>query len=294
MSYKDFYLLTESWLTYCYLVEKWLENFEKWSNFKGIIIGEKSPSESIIQERKLFHHKYSGQKKLTNNMEKKLKQLYPNFDNTEKGMISLFGIPKYSITDYHNTFFLDGGVNGEYAKQWLTKICKNTSPFFFIGIGHILKSWWIELSNSQVINVHSAVLPYGRGIYSIENIAALQNIQKFRQVVGSTVHYIDVGVDTGSIIRSQRITDPFQFNSIWELKGYTYMTGFNLQIDVAKDIVGNKETIPVGISQNPSLISRNFKIKDFTPNKQKQAEEGYLWMKSKSELGNIWLPETSN
>lgn len=283
---KDFYLITESWLTYCYLIESWIENFETYPNFKGIIVAEKSPSKATIQDIKLFHKKYAGQKKINDNLEQSLRKFYPNFDASERAMISLFGIPKYSITDYHKTFFFDGGINGEYAKQWLSKTCKNSSPFFFLGIGKILKPWWIDLSNSQVINVHSAVLPYGRGIYSLENIAALRDIQKFRQVVGTTVHYIDRDIDTGSIIRSQRIIDPFRFNSIWELKGYTYMTGFNLHVDVARDIVSNNETIPVGIVQNPSLRGRNFKIKDFTLDKQKQAEQGYLAMKLQSKSHN--------
>jgi phosphoribosylglycinamide formyltransferase-1 len=277
---KDFYLVIESsWFTYCYLVEKWIESFEKEPSFKGILATEKAQPEVIRLEMQSFHREYAGRKQLNDDMEKSLKKLYPGFGETEKAMIRLFGIPKYSTTHYAKTSFLSD-VNGEHARQWLTTVCKKDSPpYFFIGIGKILKSWWIEISDSQIINAHSAVLPYARGIYSIENIAATKDIKKFRQSVGATVHYVDAGVDTGSIIRAKRIINPFSFNSIWELKGYTYMTGFKLLADVAKDIISNQETIPVGISHDPNLRGPNFKQADFTLHKHKQAEEGYLSMK---------------
>ena len=162
--------------------------------------------------------------------------------------------------------------------------CENDFPaHFFIGIGQILKSWWIEISKSQIINAHSAILPYARGIYSIENIAAIKDVQKFKQSVGTTVHYIDAGIDTGSIIRAKKVIDPFCFNSIWELKGYVYMAGFNLLADVAKDIISDEKMIPVGIVSDLNLRGPNFKTKDFTLHKRKQAEEGYLSMKLQND-----------
>ncbi len=278
---KEFYLVIESsWFTYCYLVETWIESFGKWSNFNGIVAIEKPGSEMIHRERQAFHREYAGRKQLNDDMKKNLQKLYPGFDETEKAMIRLFGIPKYSTTSYKTVFLAD--VNGEYTKQWLTAACKSksdTSPYFFIGLGQILKPWWIEISKSKIINAHSAILPYARGVYSIENIAATKDIQTFRQSVGATVHYVDAGVDTGSIIRAKRVIDPFLFDSIWELKGYIYMTGFNLLTEVAQDIISSKETIPVGVVHDPNLRGPNFKQKDFTSHKRNQAEEGYLSMK---------------
>lgn len=280
----DFYLLTESYLIYCYLVEKWIEAFGECPNFKGILLAEKPPSEMILRERRLFHQKYAGQKYLNGDMDRLLQKLYPAMDESEKAMISLFGVPKYSTIDYAKTIFLGSDINGEYAKQWLTAACQNTPPpFFFIGVSQILKPWWMEISKSQVINVHSAVLPYARGMFSIENIAAVEDIEKFRQSVGTTVHYVDEDIDTGAIIRAKRVVDPFRFNSIWELKGYLFMTGFQLQLDVAQDIISSEDTIPVAVVHDPNLRGPNFKRKDFTLDKRKQAEEGYLSMKLKMQ-----------
>lgn len=244
---QDFYLLTDSSLACCYLVSKWIENLGELPNFKGILVREDRLSDKIQQDRNLFHTKYAEKKYITDEMNKKILELYPDFDEIEKAMIGLFGIPQYSAFQYDKTVFMGSDLNGKYAKNWLSDTCKYSRSWVFTSIYKILKPWWIEIAKSQILNVHSAVLPYARGLHSIENIAALKDIDQMRKVTGSTIHYIDAGIDTGLIIRIERIVDPFRFNSIWELKGYVYMNGFNLYLKTVKDIISNNETIPVGI-----------------------------------------------
>ena len=143
---QEFYLVIESsWFTYCYLVEKWIEIFGECPSFKGILVIEEQPSALSLGDMQWFHKEYAGKKYLSDDLEKRLQKLYPGFGETEKAMINLFGIPKYSTTNYAKTIFL-GDVNGEYARQWLTEACRNNSPpYFFLGIGKILKSLWIEI-----------------------------------------------------------------------------------------------------------------------------------------------------
>jgi phosphoribosylglycinamide formyltransferase-1 len=157
---------------------------------------------------------------------------------------------------------------------------KESPPMIFVCATQILKSWWIEMTQSQLFNCHTAVLPYARGMYAIENIAILQDINQFRRSAGTTIHYVDSGVDTGAIIKAQRIIDPFQFNSIWDLKAYTYVMEFDLYVKTAQEILFDSQTLPAGIYPNPELLGPNFRIKDFTPEKQTQAEQSYLLMKS--------------
>ncbi|NES66295.1 MAG: hypothetical protein F6K24_14025, partial [Okeania sp. SIO2D1] len=45
-------------------------------------------------------------------------------------------------------------------------------------------------------------------------------------------------------------------------------------------ILSNNETIPAGVVPDPKLLGPNFRLKNFTPEKQIQAENGYLWMKN--------------
>ena len=131
-----------------------------------------------------------------------------------------------------------------------------------------------------MFNCHTAVLPYARGMYAIENLAINKNINQFRQATGVTIHYVDEGVDTGSVIRTERIVDPFRFDSISDLKGYLYVTEFDLYVKTTQDILNNNETIPTGIAPDPKLLGPNFRIKNLTQEKQIQAENSYLWMKN--------------
>jgi len=278
---KDFYLLTETHWVYCYLTSKWIENFDGLPNFQGILVRENMPSKKILRQRESFHNKYAGQKQLTHEMEGILRELYPKLDEMEKALISLFGVPPYSTTQYSKTTFLTNNLNGVYAKNWLTKTCQNASSLFFVSVTQILKPWWIKMAKSHLLNCHPAVLPYARGRCCIEQIAIQKDINQFKKVTGATIHYIDEGVDTGPIIRAERIVNPFCFNSIWEVKGYTFVTGFDLYVKTAKDILSNTETLPAGIVPNPNLYGSQFLLKNFTPDKHKQAEEGYLSMKLK-------------
>lgn len=128
---KDFYLLIDTNILCCYLASKWIENFDGIPNFKGILVREDKPSDKILQQRKEFHAKYAGAK-LNDEISRELLSLYPDFDEIVEAAIRLFGIPKYSITDYHQTFFLDRNLNGESAKNWLKETCKSSQPYFFL------------------------------------------------------------------------------------------------------------------------------------------------------------------
>ncbi|MGD1700881.1 formyltransferase family protein [Dapis sp. BLCC M229] len=110
-------------------------------------------------------------------------------------------------------------MNGEYANNWLIEVAENSPVYIFVFVTQILKLWWLEITKHQMFNCHTAVLPYAQGMYAIENMAINKNINQFRQAAGVTIHYVDEGVDTGSIIRIERIVDLFRFNSIWDLRG---------------------------------------------------------------------------
>lgn len=280
MPQKNFYLLIDSSIICSYLVSKWIKFFENRPGFQGILVKEEVQPGEIIEARKFFHRKYAGQKHLTDEVYQAITDLYPELDPTEKAMIAQYGVSNYSTTEHPQTVFLGDNLNGEYARNWLMEAARDSPPLIFCCVSQILKSWWIELTKSQLFNSHTAVLPYARGLHSIENMAILKDINKFKQAAGITIHYIDEGVDTGSIIRAERIVDPFRFNSIWELKGYTYVKEFELYVQTAEEILGNNEIIPAGVPVDPKLLGPNFLAKNFTPEKQKQAEEAYLTMKN--------------
>jgi phosphoribosylglycinamide formyltransferase-1 len=200
---------------------------------------------------------------------------------TEQAMIRLFGVPAHSATSYPSTIFLGFDLNSLLAKQWLAEACSGSDlPFVFVFLDQLLDPWWIELTDSRIINGHSAVLPYARGMFAIENVAISQNIEAFKKAAGATVHYIDTGIDTGPIIRAERLVDPFRFRSLWEQKGHTFTAVFDLLIEVAKGMLDKPYAIPVGTSPDAKLRGPNFNSRDFTREARKKAEEGYLEMKT--------------
>jgi phosphoribosylglycinamide formyltransferase-1 len=276
---KEFYLLTDTSIICSYLVSKWIDHFEDFPHFRGILVKEEPPSTALLQKRKRFHAEHAGKKQLTAQMYKEITSLYPSIDETEHNMISLFGISRYSTTEYAKTFFLGNNVNETEVKNWLVERSPTSAPFIFTCVNQILKPWWIAISNGQLFNVHSAVLPYGPGVYAIENLAALRDIDTFTATVGFTIHYINEGIDSGPIIRAERIIRPFQFDSIWALKGFIYVTEFEAYVKTAREILSNEQTVPAGIKHDPSLRRPISLSKNFTPAKRKQAEDGYLAMK---------------
>lgn len=283
---RNFYLLSDSSIICSYLVSQWVDTFRNAPGFQGVLLKEEVQPESVIQARKAFHTQYAGHKKLTNEGERSLIDLYPNLDRTERAMIENYGVAPYPASGSPKTTFLGENVNGQPTKEWLKELVKDSPPFIFVCMTQILKHWWIEMTQSQIINIHSAVLPYDRGMYAIENMAIIGDINQFRKAAGITIHYLDNGVDTGNIILAQRIIDPFQFDSIWELKAYSYILEFNLYVKTAQEILFDPQTRPAGICQNPALQGPNFRIKDFTQEKQLQAEQGYLLMKNMAKQEN--------
>ena len=277
---RDFYLLVENTFESCYLTSRFIEQFKHSSHFLGVLIAEDKPAQDILQQRQLFHSEYGGQKDWNDEMEKRWLGLYQPLNEASRKMIKLYGVSKFAVTQHPNTIFLGDKVNGSFARYCVKEICRETTPWLVTYLPKILHSWWIEITKSQILNCHSAVLPYARGMHSIENVASKKNIEAFQQAAGITIHYIDAGIDTGSIIRAERVTDPFRFNSIWELKAYLYSIGVEWYIRTVNDILDSASTTPVGLKPSADLCGENYLRKHFTPAKRQQAEAGYLWMKS--------------
>ncbi len=279
----DFYLLLDTCLCCTYAVNIWLEEFQNNNHFKGVLLREDPPSDSLLQRRKDFHLRHANQTTVNASILSELRQLYPYIDEAEEAMIRLFGIPKYAISHAPNTFFLGKNINGKTAQDWVQQNIGDTQPMIFSHLGQIVKPWWIDVAGGYLFNVHSAVLPYARGIYAIENVAASQDLEFFKQSAGLSIHLIDAGVDTGAIVSALRVSRPLRFGSIWELKGYIYEAGYHAYLDIAKKMISQAPMLPVPILSNPESWGPNFKSKDFTEQQKRRAEEGYLAMKRKEQ-----------
>ena len=65
--------------------------------------------------------------------------------------------------------------------------------------GYILRPNFLELFPSGVINLHPAYLPYNRGAYP--NVWSIID----QTPAGTTLHYLDPGIDTGDIIAQREV-----------------------------------------------------------------------------------------
>lgn len=275
----QFFLLTETSFHACYLVTEWMQSFQHTPEFGGIVVREDNISEEIRSQRECFHQTFRGKRHFTDEMLQQMQAIYPHMSQTERAMVELFGIPAHSATFHPQTTFLGHNLNSLQAWQWLVKTCELTdNPFLFIFLDQLLQSWWIEQTGSQIINAHSAVLPYARGMHAIENIAALQDKVYFQKSVGATVHYIDTGIDTGPIIRVEKLKEPFHYRSIWEVKAHSLKLAFDLLIQTALNML-HEQSKPLSVSSAPAVQGPNFQSKHFTLEVQRKAEEGYLKMK---------------
>ncbi len=203
-------------------------------------------------------------------------------------MIRRYGLPRVPMSHHWDIVFLGTDVNGTKAPSHTSEIYCKTQPWLVTYPQRLLKPWWIEIAWSRVLNSHSAVLPYARGMYAIEDIAASQKIEAFRNAVGVTTQFIDDGIDTGPIVRAERLGEPFRLSCIRELKALLYRTGIESYISTVRRVVESRHTIPAGVYPGLDVQGPNYLKKRFTEEKERQAEAGYLWTRfqvSSRQLG---------
>lgn len=277
--------MTENSFDPTYLVSQWYTRFQGNPFFRGILIrDDKNDASQHSKER--FHQLHHNEKLLTSDSLQEIQTLYDGLSKTEEAMIGLFGIPALAQSSFQKSIFLGKNINSEKVKEWLQLECKNEGRIcIFVFLDKILSPWWIELTEGNIINAHSAVLPYARGMFAIENMASRGDIEEFKRVAGASVHYVDEGVDTGPIIRAVRIKDPFEFQSLSEVKAYSYKLAFDLLIQQASEMIENPQIQSVGIKAYPTPASPVFSRKDYTPLVEELAEKRFIEMKQDSVKG---------
>jgi phosphoribosylglycinamide formyltransferase-1 len=278
----NFFLLTENSFHPVYLVSQWYTKFQNNPFFKGILIRD-DRNEALQLSKEQFHHLHRNKKLLTSEFLDELQTLYGGVNKAEEAMIKLFGIPELAPNSFQKSNFLGKNINSEKVKRWLEIESKSEGGIcIFVFLDKILSPWWIELTKGNIINAHSAVLPYARGMFAIENIASRGDSKEFQRVAGASVHYVDEGVDTGPIIRAVRIKNPLEFQSLGEVKAYSYKLAFDLLIQQASEMSENFQIEPVGIKPDLISIGSVFSRKDYTSQVEKLAEKKFTEMKQDS------------
>jgi len=86
----------------------------------------------------------------------------------------------------------------EALARWLTE--QGVQLVVLAGYMHLLRPCFFELFGRRVVNTHSAPLPAFPGAHPIEDVLAAGIAE-----TAATVHWVDEGIDTGPVIRTERV-----------------------------------------------------------------------------------------
>ncbi|MCB0317407.1 MAG: hypothetical protein KDD56_01535 [Bdellovibrionales bacterium] len=261
------YFLTEFAFHPSFLVKNCLDTLGDLPEFGGILIRNPKKNSKLevvknFENNTRFYESYYG-----------------TLSSSELAMLDLYGDPDYYISPSSKVHFIERNLNSDQALSQVRDIIdirENEKVFILVFLDTILRESWIDFSKGNLVNAHSAVLPYARGMHAIEQVVANGKSDEIMKVSGATVHYIDSGVDTGPIIYAERILNPFQYKSIWHLKAACYMLSFKLLLKVANDLMSNPNTLPVGTIVASDILGPNYLKKDFSSDLQKTAENSFL------------------
>lgn len=78
----------------------------------------------------------------------------------------------------------------EHAARWI--VCA--------GYMHLLRPVFLDRFAERVVNVHPALLPAFPGAHAVEDALAARVTE-----TGATVHLVDEGIDTGPVLRQERV-----------------------------------------------------------------------------------------
>lgn len=279
----SFILLTEDTFHASYLLDKWSRMFGDVPMAFNVGVRAEPQPARLLTRREAFHHQHTGSKLLDKAAEQELVDLYPDMSETDLALISAFGIPGRPAA-WDSVVHLGRDINGPEAFSWLNSMTQGRAAVHaFVFLDRLLARWWMTKTDDRIYNAHSAVLPYARGMFAIEQVAATGNMEHFRNAAGATVHVVDEGVDTGPIVRRERLADPFGASSIWECKARSFILGFDLLLEVAKDAVGGR-VLPSRRPEPPeeAFGSPEFRRRDFGAERRAAAESGYLMMKARA------------
>lgn len=274
-----FVLVTEDTFHAGLLIDRWLDAFGGDPRFRAVAVRAEPPPDDVLAARAAIRSNRADRRDLGPGAANGLTAAYPGATETDFALAALSGVPEQFAVDDPRIVHIGRNVNSETARTWLTEAARGPGPLsVFVFLDRLLASWWMETAGSRVFNAHSAVLPYARGMFAIEQVAASGDADLFRKAAGATVHRVEEGVDTGRIVRAERLADPFAAETIWGCKARSLLLAFRLLVDVAGEVRDGLPLSPVDDAAEHRL-GPEFRRRDFTAEKREEAERGYRLMK---------------
>ncbi|MEQ2026603.1 formyltransferase family protein [Xenorhabdus szentirmaii] len=223
-----------------------------------------------------IHRELSKKEKITNDDIIKLEEIYQGLNETEKYLAKAHGVPEtHSLSSA--TMIETGNFGESFYQDYLNHECSQDKDGALIFMTVILSPFWIEHFEKRIVNAHSAILPYARGMFAIEQLATAENKEAIERSAGATIHYVDPGIDTGPIIEQKRLPSPWALDSIWGVKGESQLTAFGLLKSYLERENKFQFTDTLPIKQD--IKSPLFMSKTFTDEVKRKAEASFLKMK---------------
>ena len=156
-----------------------------------------------------------------------------NPDNKPSDLVTLEYFEKWFFFNALPTFINDSKITNTFEifdnnfKSFPIKKCGNVNSIAFINdmkafnpdvfisirFGRIFKDDIIQIPKHGLINLHSAILPYFRGI-----LGTLHAIKENNSTMGCTLHTIpNSGIDTGEIIEIAKLDVNFSKSLFWNI-----------------------------------------------------------------------------
>jgi phosphoribosylglycinamide formyltransferase 1 len=105
------------------------------------------------------------------------------------------GIPSRTF-ELHE--FADREHRDAEMAQWLT--LRGVDLVVLAGYMHLLTQPFLDRFDGRIVNVHPSLLPHFPGAHAIDDALAAGV-----DTTGVTIHYVDAGLDTGDVIRQERV-----------------------------------------------------------------------------------------
>jgi phosphoribosylglycinamide formyltransferase 1 len=99
----------------------------------------------------------------------------------------------FAVDDYAERAHRDAEM-----ADWLT--LRGVDLVVLAGYMHLLTAPFLERFHDRIVNVHPSLLPQFPGTHAIDDALAAGV-----DTTGVTVHYVDEGIDTGTVIRQERV-----------------------------------------------------------------------------------------
>jgi methionyl-tRNA formyltransferase len=141
-------------------------------------------------------------------------------------------------------------LSGEHDFDDMLKTAQNSQPDLIIisGFTKLIKEEILRIPKLGSINTHTSLLPKYRGAHPI-NWALIHD----QTTVGTTIHYVDQGMDTGDILAQRSITVTNR-DTITSLRRKLFALSARLLVDTVKKFDAYQSPL-TGIKQHHSLAS---------------------------------------